>query len=197
MENWIDRIHEKFPVKIKILDIYSSENRVGNLVEIAGEDEILEKVIEELKSIKNVVDVDLQKIRKGLLMGSVTVLHCGACSALSKGEVFPIGAETRDDGSIIWKVISRDKEKFSKVVNELEKSFDVELLSISHLTNNEILTTRQEEILRIAFEKGFFDHPRKVTLKELARMLGISPSTLSEIIKRGERKILERYFGGV
>jgi predicted DNA binding protein len=41
---------------------------------------------------------------------------------------------------------------------------------------------------------GFFDYPRKINMEELSRKLGISPSTLSEMIRRGIRKLLMYHF---
>jgi len=194
IENWVDIIRSKYDVRIKIMDVYSSENGVGNLVEIYGSEEDLERIPEELKKLKYVIEFDLQKTKKGTLSGSVIVSHCRICEAISEGEIFLIGAETKDDGSFVWKVLSSNKKNISKVIENLNKVQEAKLLSISHLSPTDVLTSRQEEILRIALERGYFDHPRRVTLKELAKMLGVSPSTLSEIIKRGEKRILERYF---
>ncbi|MDG7006881.1 MAG: helix-turn-helix domain-containing protein [Nitrososphaerota archaeon] len=56
-----------------------------------------------------------------------------------------------------------------------------------------MLTTRQEQILSIAFEGGYFDFPKGVGLKELASETGIKTSTLAEILRRGQRKILGEY----
>jgi hypothetical protein len=39
-------------------------------------------------------------------------------------------------------------------------------------------------------EKQLFDYPRKVSMAGLAGKLGISPATLSEIIRRGTRRLL-------
>ncbi|HPT73414.1 MAG TPA: helix-turn-helix domain-containing protein, partial [Methanomassiliicoccaceae archaeon] len=59
---------------------------------------------------------------------------------------------------------------------------------------NDDLTMRQEQITRMAFERGYFDHPRRIGLKELADQFGISISTLSEILRKGQRRIMQRYF---
>ncbi|WP_081423301.1 helix-turn-helix domain-containing protein [Archaeoglobus fulgidus] len=57
------------------------------------------------------------------------------------------------------------------------------------------MTYREEEILKIALEKGYFDFPKRVKLEQLAEFFGIAPSTLSEILRRGQKKVLEKYFG--
>jgi len=58
------------------------------------------------------------------------------------------------------------------------------------------LTGRQEEIIRIALDKGYFDCPKKTSIRELSRMFGISKSTLSEVLRLGQKKIIKSYFKG-
>lgn len=36
----------------------------------------------------------------------------------------------------------------------------------------------------MTLERGYFDFPKKIKLKEIAEELGIAPSTLSEIFRR-------------
>ena len=56
-----------------------------------------------------------------------------------------------------------------------------------------MLTSRQEQIRSIAFETGYLDFPKKVGLKELADQTGIKTSTLAEILRRGQKKVLGEY----
>ena len=53
------------------------------------------------------------------------------------------------------------------------------------------LTVRQREVFHRAMRDGYFDVPRRVTLTDLARRLGVSKSTLSESLAIAERKLLE------
>jgi len=57
-----------------------------------------------------------------------------------------------------------------------------------------ILTDKQERVLWLALKLGFFDYPRKINSIEFSRRLGIVPSTLSEMTRRGIRKLLESHF---
>lgn len=52
------------------------------------------------------------------------------------------------------------------------------------------LTAEQREALQIAFEQGYFAVPREVTLVDLAQMLDISDSAVSQRIRRGVAKLL-------
>jgi predicted DNA binding protein len=55
------------------------------------------------------------------------------------------------------------------------------------------LTAHESLVLEEAFRRGYFEWPRKITLKELSRMLGVAPSTILEHIRKAERKILREY----
>ena len=53
------------------------------------------------------------------------------------------------------------------------------------------LTDRQREVLQIAFERGYFERPRRANATELAAELDISGSTFTEHLVAAQRKILD------
>jgi predicted DNA binding protein len=58
------------------------------------------------------------------------------------------------------------------------------------------LTGRQERALRVAFQIGYFDYPRKASLATLAGRLGVSRSTALELLRKGTTKLAaQRFFG--
>jgi len=99
-----------------------------------------------------------------------------------------------EDNSILWDVIC-DDDSFVKLIRELESyEVDFEIVYKGTPEKDYEITYREEEVLKIALEKGYFDFPKKIKLEELAAYFGIAPSTLSEILRRGQKKVLERYF---
>ena len=52
------------------------------------------------------------------------------------------------------------------------------------------LTTRQRELLQLAYRLGYFDTPAKVPLDRLAGLVGISKAALSKHLRVAERKVL-------
>jgi len=56
------------------------------------------------------------------------------------------------------------------------------------------LTDRQREVVRAAFEAGYYEWPREATGAEVAAELGISSATFSEHIHAAERKLLSVLF---
>lgn len=49
------------------------------------------------------------------------------------------------------------------------------------------------QVLRVAYEEGYFEWPKKVRLEELATKLGISKATAAEHLRKALKKILRVY----
>lgn len=52
------------------------------------------------------------------------------------------------------------------------------------------LTPVQRETLVAAYENGYFDAPRNVTVDDLGALLGVSPSAISGRLRRGIRNLV-------
>ena len=52
------------------------------------------------------------------------------------------------------------------------------------------LTETQREALVLAYERGYFDSPRRAALAEIADELGISQQSLSSRLRRGHRRLV-------
>lgn len=55
------------------------------------------------------------------------------------------------------------------------------------------LTDRQSEALSKAFEGGYYQMPRRQNLRALAKEMGTSATALSEMLRRAEARLVERY----
>ncbi|MFT4945552.1 MAG: PAS domain S-box-containing protein [Halovenus sp.] len=58
----------------------------------------------------------------------------------------------------------------------------------------EDLTDRQREVLRTAYEHGFFESPRATTGVELADILGVSQPTVTHHLREAQRRLFEALF---
>ncbi|RYJ08663.1 GAF domain-containing protein [Halogeometricum borinquense] len=58
----------------------------------------------------------------------------------------------------------------------------------------EALTDRQYEVLRCAFDNGYYDWPRNKSAKDVAEMLDISQPTFSQHLRAAEQKLLDQLF---
>lgn len=91
--------------------------------------------------------------------------------------------------------VSSPHDRLSTLGEELEAlglDFEVEYVQ-DRLHLEQLLTTRQRELLDAALEAGYYDTPRTCTLTELAESVGLAKSTCSEILHRTEEIIVKEF----
>ncbi len=87
-----------------------------------------------------------------------------------------------------------DNRTIGKIYDELaEEGYDIKIERVTAFGGKRILTERQEEVIRTAFSSGYFEYPKRTGSSKLANKLGISVSTLSEIMRAAQRRILAEY----
>ena len=95
-------------------------------------------------------------------------------------------------------VICED-ELVGDVISTIKNVYRAEVIGIEEYSPEDSpvlkLSKRQFEVLLFAYKSGYFDNPRRITLRELAQILGLSPSTVKEHLRKAERKILEELIG--
>ncbi|MCK4444807.1 MAG: helix-turn-helix domain-containing protein, partial [Thermoplasmata archaeon] len=194
-DNWVKDITERHPVPIKFLECKPFGKAGGrSLIEIDRDDQQVDDMVEEMRAHPDICKINLFPYKDGRVLGTVTTSKCVACQLLTGSDCFLLSATSRSDGWVEWDLVSSTEDALSSLMKELEESgCSVRILKKAELDKNSLLTKRQEEVVRIAFEMGYYDHPRRMTLRELSKVFGISPSTLSEIMQRGERKIMRQY----
>jgi len=196
--SWIKRVASNFPAVIRILDCRNIPNKEGvqELFEITCSPDISEKVVAFLRQDDYVYDVDIVKGRPGRVIGSLKTKKCTACRTFAQADCFLVSATSKPDGKLEWTLLGSDT-MVKSLLNDLQ-SADViaQVLSVFKLEEEKELTARQEYILQIALEKGYFEFPKKITLRQLAKVLEVSPATLTEILRRGQKRVLQEHFKG-
>ncbi len=195
-KNWMSEIPEKHPVSIKVIErVPYSDRGVKDLVEISGPQDIMDEVLSDIRKNPLVSKLDTTVTEKGKIIGAVTTSRCDICRILTDSDVFLISAETRSGGKVEWTLVLSEKDVLKGIFEHLKsKSVEAELIKLTKIDDKESLTERQDKITHVAFERGYFDYPKRISLRELARMFEVSPSTLSEILRKGQRKIVLDYF---
>jgi predicted DNA binding protein len=196
--NWIKNVVSKYPATIRLLDCRAVKGSSGvyELFEASLPPENTKAFVNELRKDPYVYQVDAIETKKGLIMGSLKTHKCTACRSFATSECFLVSAKSNPQGLVEWKVLSSG-EGLKRLIDNLEKGgVGVKIHSIIDLKDESALTGRQEEVLQIALEKGYYDYPKKIDSGKLANLLGISKPTLSEILRRGQKKILAEHFRG-
>ncbi|AAK40773.1 bacterio-opsin activator [Saccharolobus solfataricus] len=167
-------------VTVNILDIRVDGEKGKLLLEIRGDETSAKQVCEEPIKVSKYKFICTNYISSELLkiLSQYTIMN---------------GALT-DDG-IFWTLILNGYTELRELLNSLiDITKEVRVLKVVKAEKKDAITARQEQILRIALEAGFFDYPRRIGLKDLAKKLNISPSSLSEIIRRAEKNVITAYF---
>jgi predicted DNA binding protein len=136
-----------------------------------------------------------EKIGKDTYIVMFTESKSCGCEALSSSGCFLSTCEFTPGGALIniitgpngslYAFMSKLEEKGFKLVIKLKRGCNQGL---------EDLTDRQREVVQLAYSRGYFDVPKQISLKELSDEVGVSPSSVDEILKRAEKKILSHYF---
>lgn len=174
---------------LKVVDIRSSQRHsVKHMVEFDPE---------ELKRIPREIRIIRPKSRDEAKSSAwFESKGCSICNAILSSDAFLISGKSLDNSKIIYTFMVPSFEGYKQIMRKIEKAgYTVTVLRIGRFEPRKgILTAKQERIFWLALKGGFFDYPRKIGILELATKLGISSATLSEIIRRGMRRLLENHF---
>jgi predicted DNA binding protein len=90
--------------------------------------------------------------------------------------------------------IIAQRKRVDSFLNELEKrKIQVEIRSIGHYQKEIVLSNQQKQILKKAYNLGYFEIPRRISLTNFAKKLEISPSALSESLRRINKKLAQNF----
>jgi len=120
---------------------------------------------------------------------------CDVCNLILSHGSFLVSGRNVENGALIYTFIAPNLEALKSIISDLENiGLEPKTLKLGQYKRIGLLTERQEKLLWLALQSGFFEFPRKINTIELSGRLGIATSTLSEILRRGTRKLLEHHF---
>jgi predicted DNA binding protein len=196
---WVSDVTEGNPSKVRILDCKPAESRDGirQLVEVTADPEALEKIVKEVKASPLVKEAYIVETKKGKMIGSLLTssVFCGSImgsNAFCRTCLFQ--SRSRPDGTVEWTIAFTGREALTELLDRLkDDKVEVKILKLASVADVESLTSHQRSVVEIALEGGYFDYPRRITLRQLAKKVGVSASTVSEVLRRAEKKILSAY----
>jgi len=190
---WVTPVSENYDLKISCRVGGQQRGEGWGLVTLKGKDSVIDEAVALIGDHPSVGGVSI--ISRGAHSATimVDVVHCPACEVLISSRSFLVFPVEIHEGWMKWLLIT-DNETLGEVIAGLEE-LDVEnrVERLTPLGGKGILTNRQEEVVRKAFTSGYFDFPRRKDSVELAKELGISISTLSEILRAAERRVFSEY----
>ncbi|MGQ0796556.1 MAG: helix-turn-helix domain-containing protein [Methanobacteriota archaeon] len=197
--SWVTLLTERHAARIDVVEQKAvGKDVLQSLVEIDPGQSDPEAVVAELRKNPYVVDLEAIVPRKGRILATIQVRDCHACQALSDSDCFLTDATATADGGLEWHILASKRASVNAFVATLtQRGIEVELVGIRSAGAQGELTDRQQRVLDIAYRLGYYELPKKINLSNLASKLGVSKSTLSEMLRIGEAKILHTYFHGL
>ena len=191
---WIETAVSGYSASVQILDSkMPSKDAVQHLFDIQVKPPLMEGLIEAMRKDKDVTALEVIKSENGHIYGSAASARCTICKEVAKSKCFLSSVSITSKENAQWTLFGTDSS-FKELVGALDRQkIPYEVRLKKELEDTDLLTTRQEQILTIAFEKGYFEFPKRTGLKELAAETGDRTSTLAEILRRGQRKVLGEY----
>lgn len=193
--DFVGDISKKHNAIIKILGcVPFSKSGARSLIEVKAQEERLGMLMDDFKESHGFSHLDIAKTGSDKILASVSTTKCTICSTMAGSGCFLISATTKND-LLHWKVLASNNQQIKLLIDKMtQNGLDAQILKINDISSKEELTKRQEHILRIALEKGYFDYPKRTSIRELAKIFGISISTLSEVLRSGQKKVMASYF---
>jgi hypothetical protein len=193
---WIDQFAVRLNALVKVLEFIPQDDEGGRfLFEIFTRQPSPGDLDARLDELKKQFDLEIIPYKKGMYLGNIVLDHCIICKAITLTNSYLTYVRGFPDHNVEIHLIIRQEKDLKTLLATFEQStWNVELISKTHVTARNLVTTREEDVIKTALEHGYYDFPKKVNLRELADSLGISHSTLNEILHRGEKKILREYY---
>lgn len=193
---WITNLAPRHGIDIRVIDRKAiGGNRMKDLFETQVPPATIPRLVEEIRSSKGVRNVEVVSTERGRLVGIAYSTNCGGCALLARSDCFIAGAVCRRTSAFEWNLVFRNREALRRLVARLENDgYGVKLLRLATVREAVALTRRQEEILATALELGYFDYPKRIRLGDLAKRLGVSKSTVSQVLRKAQTKVVAAYF---
>jgi len=96
------------------------------------------------------------------------------------------------DGWVEW-TVEGSRERMRELINRFRSDEVPHRVISTRSTRSRLLTPRQREVFEVASREGYWDVPRRINLTELAGLLNIAKSTLSNQLQRIESAVFDAF----
>ncbi len=190
---WLAILNEKYPeLTFNIFSKYLIDDNTGiTLFQVAGNS--IKRFLDDIKS--KIAQNAFQLLFEGddRLLLNIKTNDPWILSALVKTELLIMYPIPVKNGMIQMDTVT-SRKKFDLFLTELEaQKVKYSIKSVGDFRPNPLLTKNQINILNLAVNLGYFKIPRKISLTNFAKRLEISPSALSETMRRINYKLAKNY----
>jgi len=194
---WIYRV-SKYTTYINVLkhSIDWGRGVVRDIIEIYLRDESqIDRIVEELEGGEYTLSVRVLARYEDIVLLDITNRICPLYYMLKSGTTSFIREDIKPNGIHRFRIRVKNREELDRIKNRLVETLgDLDIKNIKISLSRPLLTKKQEVIIKTALDMGYYDVPKRVTINDLAKIFNLTPATLMEILRRGEKNIIEAYF---
>ncbi len=196
-QHWIETITLRYHARLRILRSKRSRGRDGvlQLIEVIVDQKSKQELIEEIRADPEVSELAITHSGQGRLVGLIRakglIMRC-----IADSDCFLAFASNGAGKEIEWRVLGTKRSLKGLLRKLAQRRVDYRIDTISEVRPRRGITPRREWLLQTAFERGYFDFPKRIRIRALAKEVGVSAPTLFESLRKTERRVLEDHFMG-
>jgi HTH DNA binding domain len=197
-ENKLQDAAMEHGTSLTIVDCKSfNETGMSLLLELRGDQQDIRATTAAIRRVEGVRQVVEGEVPGETVPLLVVLDRPAICRASNDAAIVcldcPLNSESQPAS---WRFITRKSSDFRQVLARLSKEgIEAKIEDVAPLERKATLTGRQKEIMATAVAQGYFEFPRKISLTGLSELVGVKPSTLSEILRSAERRIMANALG--
>jgi len=198
LDNTLQNTAKETGVKLNVVDCKPfNATGMSILLELRGGAQEIRRATAAIRRTDGVRQAIMGEDDRGAVPLLVVMDRPAICQASNESAIIclecPLNSEVQPAS---WRFIARRSGDLRQILRGLEREgIRTRIKDIAPLEPKPTLTGRQKEIMATAVSHGYFEFPRKINLTELSGLVGVKPSTLSEILRGAERRIMETAFG--
>jgi len=172
-----------------------SEGEGYSMIRITDPDGVLsDKIEDKMHTVNENGEYTINRISSNQMIAMVRNYNCELAKVVSESGCFITSAIAETEDMVCWTIVGPNSTHVNDLISRLDKEgFPIERKSSFHTDHTTLLSEKQEEALRVAFENGFYEIPRKIKMKDLCEYLNCSKSTLDVTLRTAERKIINHF----
>ena len=174
--------------------------------QLNGEEKNIKKYISYIKNHNQITNCEiygntiltLAKHRKNLKIYE---------SVYNPALIYPSPAYLSKEGFEIIELASWERKPLEEVIKTMKTGKNTTYFELLHFHKKDLedvyvsrllpkMPKQQEKSIKIAFENGYYNLPRKTNLDKLAKIAGVSKQTFRENLRKAEFKILPKLISG-
>lgn len=178
--------------EFRMLTVYPTEN--GLFVLIDARTDAVDELVAHLEAASAALEYDVLHTDEHGVVVQLLIPEPDPHQAALASKNMPSSPLVVRDGWIFTEMVT-SRDRLSKFETEMENAgVTFELLSVEESRSpRELLTERQHEFVREAFDQGYYESPRQCSLTEFSESVGVDKSTASGVLHRAEGRIIAAF----